>query len=108
MKKRIGTKLYDTDKAVPVLPDRGLYKQGNRQTYFIFDGETITPIDFWEAEAFLEDAGIIEVTRHSQDLKGRAKIAVSPDAADRLAAFCRVHGVTQKKVIEDFIYSLEI
>ena len=57
MKKRIGTKLYDTEKAAPVLPDLGLYKQGQKQTYFIFDGVTITPLSYEDAAAMLQTAG---------------------------------------------------
>jgi len=108
MKKRIGTKLYDTETAVCLLPGRGLYKQGGRQTYFIYDGQEIKPIEYNEAEKILIAAGMTEITKHSADHKGRAKIGISPAAADRLAAYCRINNITQKAVIESFINSLPL
>lgn len=108
MKKRIGSRLYNTDTAECIAESIGLYRQRNRQTYFIYDGQEIKPIEYNEAEKLLLEIGIKDTTTHKAGKNGQTKIGVSPDAADRLAAFCRVHGVTQKKVIEDFIYSLEI
>lgn len=106
MKQRIGTKLYDTEKAICIIPEIGLYKQGKSQSYFLFDEQTISPLEFSEAQKILEEKGFSKITKHSADYKGRAKIGISPEAADHLAAYCRTHGVTQKKVIEDFIATL--
>lgn len=108
MKKRIGTKLYDTDKAELILPSAGLYKQSNKQTYFYYDGMTITPVKYDDALNLLQAAGIGDLAKHSADCNSRAKIGISPEAADHLSSYCRAHNVTQKKIIEDYIYTLEI
>ena len=109
MKKRIGSKLYDTDTALCILPEKGLYRTRKNQTYFLYDEKTITPISYDEAAAMIQAAGGGDhLLRHRPDVKGRSKVNISADAADRLAAYCRRHGVSQKKVIEDFINSLPI
>ena len=108
MKKRIGSKLYTTDTAECVDRSIGLYRQKNKQAYFICDGQDISPVSYDDAQKMLSKIGVQDVTKHKAGKNGQTKIGVSPAAADRLAAFCRVHGVTQKKVIEDFIYSLEM
>ena len=109
MKKRIGSKLYDTDTALCVLPDKGLYRTQHNQTYFLYDEKTITPVSYDEAAEMLTAAGGQHIlTNRRPDYKGRSSIAVSVSAANRLAAYCRKHGISQKQVIEDFINSLEI
>lgn len=107
MKKRIGTKVYDTEKAICVLPDYGLYRQKTNQTYFLFDGETIKPLDFSEAKRILSENGIENITRRKPAKNGVVTIHISPEAADKLFSYCQEHGITQKKVIEDFIATLE-
>ena len=107
MKKRIGSKLYDTDKAVCVIPELNLYKQENRQTYFIYDGTVIQPLDFSEAKKFLVEYNITNITLRKPAKNGVASLHVSPEAADHLASYRLLHGVTQKQVIEDFIATLE-
>lgn len=106
MKKRIGTKLYNTDTAVCVLPDLNLYRQ-NIQTYFIFDEHEIKPIDYAEAESILKEHGLDNLAKRKPARNGVTSLHVSPSAADRLAAYCRSHNVTQKKVLEEFIATLE-
>lgn len=111
MKKRIGSKLYDTDSAIIIIPDKNLYRTKRNQTYFIFDGSNITPLDYQEAEQLINDFGDSETMKylsHKPDPKGRTKINISAASADRLSAYCRENNVTQKKVIEDYIDTLEI
>ena len=107
MKKRIGTKLYDTDTAICVLPEKNLYRTQHKQTYFLFDGAQITPVSYEEAAEMITAAGDGgHLLRHRPDVKGRSKIGISSDMADRLAAYCRRHGVSQISVIESFIADL--
>lgn len=107
MKKRIGTKLYDTDTAICVLPDHGLYRTKKNQTYFLFDGKQITPVEYDQAAEMITAAGAGDhLLKHKPDIKGRGKISVSAASMDRLAAYCRRHGVSQVSIIEAFIDSL--
>ena len=110
MVKRIGSKIYDTDKAILVLePD--LYKKINAFEFFRFNGKTITPIDFETAQKEIIDSNNQEAINHlsrKRDKQGNTHVAISAASADRLSAYCRQHHVTQKKVIEDFIETLEV
>lgn len=109
MKKRIGSKLYDTDTALCILPEKGLYRAQRNQTYFLFDGAQITPVSYDQAAEMISatgDGG--HLLKHRPDPKGRSKIAVSAAAADHLAAYCRAHNVSQISVVEEFIYSLPL
>ena len=110
MKKRIGSKLYNTDTAICVLPDQHLYRAQKMQTYFRFDGETITPVDYEEAVKMITEGGGNEdiLTGHKASHKGYTVINVSTSAADRLAAYSRKTGIPMKKIIEDYINSLSI
>lgn len=110
MKKRIGSKLYNTDTAICVLPDQHLYRAQKMQTYFRFDGETITPVDYETAVKMITEGGGNEdiLTGHKASRKGLTVINVSAQAADHLSAYCRANNLMIKKVIEDFIYSLSI
>ena len=114
MKKRIGTKLYNTETADCIIPNIsltaqrtiGLYRQHNKQSYFVYDGEDIRAIDNIDAQAILSKYNITDTVSRKPGKNGDTKIGVSTAAADKLAAYCRTHGVTQKKVIEDFINTL--
>ena len=109
MKKRIGTKLYDTESALLILPEKNLYRAKRKQTYFIFDGETLTPIDYSEAERIILQSGKADLDKYLKRVpnnKGLSGIFVSAASADKLAAYCRKNNVTQKEVIEGFIDTL--
>ena len=107
MKKRIGSKLYDTDTAICVIPEKGLYRAQKKQTYFLFDGEKITPIEYEEAAKMITAMWGGDMLKHKAYGRGKnSSIHVSADLVDRLAVYCRRNGVSQKKVIEDFIRSL--
>lgn len=110
MKKRIGSKLYNTDTAICVLPEQHLYRAQKMQTYFRYDGETIIPVDYDEAVKMLSEGGGADgiMTGHKASHKGCTVINVSPGAADHLAAYSRKTGISMKKIIEDYIYSLSI
>lgn len=108
MKKRIGTKLYDTDTAICVIPEINLYKQGRKHSYYFYDGETIQPITFPEAHDILEKYGLLDITKRKPEKKGGTALHVSPESADHLAKYCLYRGITQKKVLEDFIATLEL
>lgn len=111
MKKRIGTKLYDTDRATLILPAVGLYKQPARLSFFLFDGgEGIQPVTVEEARDLVERFGTADDMRHfirRGDRYGLSAVQISAEAADALEAYCERHGVTQKAVIEGFIASLK-
>ena len=106
MKKRIGTKLYDTDTAVLLIPEINLYRTQRKQTYFYFDGIEINPIEHSEAERLLKQYGLDSYLKHKSSTKGQSHIAVPAASADRLSAYCRRHNVTQTEVIKNYIDSL--
>ena len=109
MKKRIGSKLYDTDKAECILPEANLYKQPKNRTFFTFDGTIITPITFEQAEEIIRGAGsdlYNKIFPHKADAKGMGRIAVDIEYIEKLAAYSRRVGIPQKKIIEEFIDSL--
>ena len=111
MKKRIGSKLYDTESALLLIPEKNLYRTQKNQTYFIFDGVNIIPLDYREAETMIHEFGIDDLKKflsHKPDNTGRARISISAASADHLAAYCRENQVTQKKVIEDYIETLPV
>ena len=111
MKKRIGTKLYDTDKGILILPEQNLYRQPLGRSYYYFDGNKITPIPFEDAEKIIIEScneNAISSLHRKPNYKGDSHIAISAASADHLAAYCRENQVTQKKVIEDYIETLPV
>lgn len=112
MKKRIGSKLYDTDKGIPVIPELNLYKQPNKRTFYTFDGATITPVSYDEAAEMIRGAGDPElyssIFSHKADNKGMGRVAVSIEHLEKLAAYSRKVGIPQKKLLESYIDSLEL
>ena len=111
MKKRIGTKLYDTETAIYVIPEKNLMRAQKNQTYFYFDGKEIIPVEYETARRLIIDSGkpeLLELLSHKTNKSGQVAIMVSASSADHLSAYCRENGVTQKKVIEDFIATLPI
>ena len=107
MKKRIGTKLYDTETAICIDAEKGLYRTQRKQTYFMFDGKQITPIEYAEAVEMVTAMGGDHLLKHKPYGRGNnASIAVTASYVDRLAEYCRTHGISQKKLIEKFIDSL--
>ena len=111
MKKRIGTKLYDTDKAIPVLPERGLYKQPNKRTFFLYNGETIEPIEYETAADMIaktENPDLLKYLEVKPNSRGCASQMISIDKYNKLAKYAQMVGRSQKSIIEDFIDSLSI
>lgn len=110
MKKRIGTKLYNTDNAVCILPEQNLYRAKHMRTYWIWDGgDQITPVSFETATEMINkygaDADKAELIRRG-DHRGRSSVTISAEHAEKLTAYCKSHNLNQKKVIENFIDSL--
>lgn len=111
MKKRIGTKIYDTEKGIPVIPELNLYKQPSKKTFYLFDGEKITPLTYEEAEEMIKSTerdDLLSMLGHKGDIKGNSCIKVSAVHADKLFHYSRITGIPQKTLIENFIDSLSI
>lgn len=111
MKKRIGTKIYDTDKGIPVIPEIGLYKQPLKKTFYLFDGGTITPLSFEETQNVMKGAGrddLLSMLKRSHDAKGVTNLRIKAESVDKLAAYSRAVGRSMKSIIEDYIDSLSI
>ena len=111
MKKRIGTKIYYTEKGIPVIPEAGLYKQPNKRTFYLFDGETITPLEYDQAAEMIRGTGnpeLLSILTRKADVKGDTCIKITVKHADKLAEYSRRVGISQKKIIENYIDSLSI
>ena len=109
MKKRIGTKLYDTEKGIPVIPELNLYKQPNKRTFYTFDGETITPVDFDKAAEMIRDTGDPDLLQYIQikpSNRGCATLSVTLDRYYKLEKYAHRTGVSMKSLVESFIDSL--
>ena len=109
MKKRIGTKLYDTDKGIPVLPEKGLYKQPMKRSFYLFDGEKIEPVEYDQAEQMIRGAGnadLMQFLEAKPNYRGVNQISIDADHYKRLMAYSRKTGVSCKKLVEQFIDSL--
>lgn len=114
MKKRIGSKLYDTDNGILILkdaaPGQSLYKQPNKRTFYLFGGETISPLTFDEAAEIIRGVGDPDLV-HFLEVKtsDRGCISIGSVTADRyhkLERIARARGVSMKSIIESFIDSL--
>ena len=109
MKKRIGTIEYNTDTAIVIIPEKDLYRAQKKQTYFLFDGKSITPLTYQEAEKMIHETNNPDIEKFLKRVpnnKGLSGVFISAASVDKLSAYCRRHKVTQKEVIEDFIKSL--
>jgi hypothetical protein len=109
MKKRIGSKIYDTEKGIPVLPEKGLYKQPKKRTFYLFDGKQITPISFDEAAEMIKGAGdpnaeaFLEVK--SSD-RGCVSCTITVEHYNKLQKYALSRGRSMKSIIEAYIDSL--
>lgn len=113
MKKRIGLKFYDTDNGIKVLQDPGtgknLYKQHNKRTFYLFDGETITPVTFDQAEKMIKGAGspdLLQFLEIKADVRGCTKIGVTVNHYNKIQAYAARRGLSIKYIIESYIDSL--
>lgn len=110
MKKRIGSKLYDTEKGVPVLPEKNLFKQANKRTFYLFDGKQITPLTFDEAADMIRGAGDPDLEKYLEvKATARGCVSIGVVTADRfhkLEQYARREGRSMKSIIESFIDSL--
>lgn len=109
MRKRIGTKLYDTEAAICILPAANLYKQQNKRTFFIFDGENITPITIEQAADIIRGAGDPELEKVLQvkpSNRGCMTLGVTLDRYNKLERYARSQGRSMKSIIEEFIDGL--
>ena len=111
MKKRIGSKLYDTEKGIPVMPEIGLYKQPSKRTFYLFDGEKITPVEFDQAKEWIMGAGradLLSMFDVKTDNRGSVRMAISAEHYEKLSKLSRISGISCKKLIENYIDSLSI
>jgi hypothetical protein len=109
MKKRIGSKIYDTEKGIPVLPEKGLYKQPKNRTFYLFDGKQITPISFDYAAKMIREAGdpaLLEMLEVKPSNRGCVTLAVTIDRYYKLERYAKAHNVSMKSIIEAYIDSL--
>ena len=106
MKKRIGTKDYNTDTAILVLPDINLFRKSHSFDFFYFDGNTITPIEYDVAKEILIQSGKEEFLYRKPTKDGFVNIGISAPYANQLSEYCRKNNKSLKEVIESIIENL--
>lgn len=110
MKKRIGTKLYDTDAGIPVIHEKHLYKQANKRTFYLFDGEKIEPLTLEQAAEMIRGEGDPDLEAKwlgiKADTRGCTRMTLSIDSYNKLSAYSRRTGQSMKSLVEAFIDSL--
>ena len=111
MKKRIGTKIYDTDKGIPVLPEQNLYKQPKNRTFYLFDGEKIEPLTIDQAESIVRESGNLDLLSYldvKPSRKGCVTVGISYDHFRKLDRYAARNGRPMKSILEEYIDSLEL
>lgn len=114
MKKRVGSKLYDTDNGILILQDIGitglsLYKQPKNRSFYLYDGDQITPLELDEAAELIRRAGDPDLLRYLEvkpSPKGCVTLAVTLDRYNKLNRIAATRGVSMKSIIESYIDSL--
>lgn len=109
MKKRIGSKLYDTEKGIPVLPEKNLYKQPAKRTFYLFDGEKITPVSYEDAAEMIRGAGNDDLLKYLEvkpSNRGCVTLSVTVDRYQKLGRYAHAKGISMKSIIEKFIDDL--
>ena len=114
MKKRIGSKLYDTDRGELILQNpitgQDLYKQPKKRSFYLFDGGTIEPLTFDQAAEIIHSKGDPELYRYLEvkpSPRGCVSVAsVSLDHFRKLERYAKSNGVSMKSVIESLIDTL--
>lgn len=113
MKKRIGSKLYDTDRGELILKDpitgQDLYKQPKKRSFYLFDGGTIEPLTFDQAAEIIRSKGdpdLLQYLEVKPDARGCTKISVTVRHYNKLQTFASRRGQSIKSIIESFIDSL--
>ena len=109
MKKRIGTKLYDTDNGVPVIPEKHLFKQANKRTFYLFDGEKIEPLTLNQAAEIIRGEGNPALEKYLDvrpTARGCVSLGVTSDRYHKLERYAKANGRSMKSVIEELIDSL--
>lgn len=110
MKKRIGSKLYDTERGIPVLPEQNLYKQPSKKTFYLFDGETITPISYEEAYNMVRGAGkedLLSMFEYKATKKGYSALNIEAEYVKKVADYARAHNMSMVQVLHNLIDALE-
>lgn len=111
MKKRIGSKFYDTERGIPVLPEQNLYKQPSKKTFYLFDGEKITPVSNDEAYNMVRGAGkneLLSMFENKANNRGCVTVTITLDRYYKLQQYARENNTSVKSVIEMFVDSLEM
>ena len=110
MKKRIGSKLYDTERGIPVLPEQNLYKQPSKKTFYLFDGEMITPISYEEAYNMVRGAGkeeLLSMFEYKATKKGYSALNIEAEYVKKVADYARAHNMSMVQVLHNLIDALE-
>ena len=113
MKKRIGSKLYDTDRGELILQDpitgQDLYKQPNKWSFYLFDGGSIEPLTFDQAAEIIRGKGdpdLLQYLEVKPDARGCTKISVTVRHYNKIQAYASRQGQSVKSIIVSFIDSL--
>lgn len=109
MKKRIGTKIYDTEKSTAVMEigQETLYKKRTSEEFFLYGEERgFTPLEESAVIGLIGNERYKELTRKKGDEWGAATIAVNVSDVERLKEYARNEGRSVKSLVEEWVDGL--
>lgn len=109
MKKRIGTKIYDTEKSTAVMKigKETLYKKRTSEEFFLYGEERgFTPLEESSVIGLIGNERYKELTRKKGDEWGAATIAVNVSDVERLKEYARNEGRSVKSLVEEWVDGL--
>lgn len=111
MKKRIGSKLYDTETSELVCSIDGgqLYRKRtrDREWFAVFDNGTIRPLDVYDPlDMALMETGHIPPEALDEEPAYADRIRVDPETHARIAAAAKSRGVSMSQFFRTLAQSL--
>lgn len=106
MKKRIGTKIYDTEKSTVVMSvgRETLYKKAKSKDFFLYGEERgFTPLEESAVIGLIGNERYKELTRKKGDEWGIVMLSVLLEDVERLNSYAKNEGRSVKSLVEEWV-----